>query len=93
MDILKLYEKKKLNRVVESSINKAYNDLSTERKSKYLALIPFLLMYSISGFGKKLGKTITKTTSAAVVGAVIVECEVWNKFLIRLYLGYREENL
>lgn len=93
MDILKLYEKKKQNRVVESSINKAYNDLSTERKSKYLALIPFLLMYSISGFGKKLGKTITKTTSAAVVGAVIVECEVWNKFLIRLYLGYREENL
>ena len=93
MDIIKLYEKKKQNRVVKSSINKAYTDLSTERKSKYLALAPFLLMYAFSGFGKKLVKTITKTTTVAVIGAGIVECEVWNKFLIRLYLDYREDNI
>lgn len=93
MDIIKLYEKKKQNRVAKSSINKAYTDLSTERKSNYVALAPFLLMCAISGRGKKIVKTITKTTAAAVIGAVIVECEVWNKFLIRLYLGYREDNL
>lgn len=94
MDIIKLYETKKQNGVnTKSSINKAYSYLSAERKSKYLPLTPFLVMYAISGLGKKILKTVGKTITAGVIGAVIVECEVWNKFLIKVYLGYKVENL
>lgn len=92
MDIIRLYEKNKpYHPGIESSINNAYSGLASERSSKYLFFFPFVLGCALTSRGHRLRKGLVKAAVVGVVGAGVIEAEVWNKFLIQLYLVQKYE--
>ena len=56
---------------------------------RYYLYLPILTIYMLSSIKTKPLQTILKTAVFGIVGLGIIEADIWNRFIIKLYLVHK----